>query len=135
MDLRKLALDTKSVWMAYDEEEFPGFEVEVVNLSRKELTAMRKSCITQKFSRKERGIVENFNEKKFIDLFTEKTVVNWKGLTVKYVSKLMLMNTEGLDLDAEVEFEPEQAKALVEYSTEFDQWLNDVVFDLDNFRN
>ena len=31
-------------------------------------------------------------------------------------------------------YTPENAKELVENSTEFDNWLNEVVFDLENFR-
>ena len=60
MELKKLMVDSKSVWV-----EFPGldgFEVEVVNLSRKELTSLRKRCTTQKFDRKTRQLVENLDE-------------------------------------------------------------------------
>ena len=38
------------------------------------------------------------------------------------------------DLNAEVEYSLENAEVLVSNSTEFDTWLNDIVFDLDNFR-
>ena len=34
----------------------------------------------------------------------------------------------------ELDFTEENAEALVSSSTEFDTWLNEVVFDLDNFR-
>jgi len=40
MELKKLIINTKAVWV-----DFPGlsgFEVEVANLSRKELTGLRK---------------------------------------------------------------------------------------------
>ena len=33
-----------------------------------------------------------------------------------------------------MEFTEENAQQLVENSSEFDNWLNEVVFDLDNFR-
>ena len=36
--------------------------------------------------------------------------------------------------DAEVEFSEDNAEILVTNSTEFDTWLNEVVFDLENFR-
>ena len=39
------------------------------------------------------------------------------------------------DLQAEVEFSEENAEILVTNSAEFDTWLNEVVFDLDNFRS
>ena len=33
-----------------------------------------------------------------------------------------------------MEFSEENAQSLVENSSEFDNWLNEVVFDLENFR-
>jgi len=134
MDLRKLMVDTKSAWIPFPEGE--GFEVEVASIARKELTKMRKGCTTTKFDRKNRSVpVEQIDEDKFIELFTEKTVLNWKGLTLGFLSTLMLINTKDHDLSTEVEFSPETAILLVKSSMEFDNWLNEVVFDLDNFRS
>ena len=51
MDLKSLLVDSKTTWA-----EFPGldgFEVELANLSRKELVALRKKCTTNKFNRKQ----------------------------------------------------------------------------------
>ena len=52
MDLKKLMVDTKAVWV--DFPGLPGFSVEVANLSRKELNGLRKRCTTTKFDRKTR---------------------------------------------------------------------------------
>ena len=64
MELKKLMVDSKSVWI--DFPGLPGFEVEVANLSRKELTSLRKRCTTQKFDRKTRQLVETLDEEKFV---------------------------------------------------------------------
>ena len=133
MDLKKLMVDSKAAWI-----DFPGldgFSVEVVNLSRKELTSLRKRCITQKFDRKTRQVNENLDEDKFVVEFSLSTVKNWKGLTLDHLSSLLLIDTEGQDLTKELEYSIENAETLVSSSTEFDTWLNEVVFDLDNFRN
>ena len=48
MELKKLMVDTKSIWI-----DFPGlenFQIEVSNLSRKELTGLRKRCTSNNFS-------------------------------------------------------------------------------------
>lgn len=126
-------VDSKSVWM--DFPGCPGFEVEVANLSRKELTAMRKKCITQKFDRKSRQLLEELDEEKFVKEFTKGTVKNWKGLTLKHLETLILIDAEGEDPSKEVEYSDENAEVLVSNSTEFDTWLNEIVFDLDNFRS
>ena len=133
MDLKKLMVDSKSAWV-----DFPGldgFSVEVVNLSRKELTNLRKRCTGQKFDRKTRQIMETVDEEKFVKEFTAATVKNWKGLRLEHLETLLLVDTEGQDLSSEVDYSLENAEVLVSSSTEFDTWLNEVVFDLDNFRS
>ena len=132
MDLKKLVVDSKAVWV-----DFPGlagFSVEVANLSRKELNSLRKRCTVQKFDRKTRGVVESLDEEKFVKEFTKATVRNWKGLTLEHLETLILIDTDGQDLTKEVEYSTDNAEVLVSSSTEFDTWLNEVVFDLDNFR-
>jgi len=132
MDLKKLVVDTKSVWI-----DFPGltdFSVEVANLSRKELNGLRKRCTVQKFDRKSRQIVESLDEDKFVKEFTHSTIKSWKGLTLEHLETLLLIDTEGQDMSKELEYTSENAEVLVSSSNEFDTWLNEVVFDLDNFR-
>jgi hypothetical protein len=132
MELKKLMINTKAVWV-----DFPGlsgFEVEVANLSRKELTGLRKKCLSSKFDRKTRQVVETLDEEKFIVEFTRAVVKNWRGLKLEHLETLLLIDTEGQDMSKELEFSQDNAEVLVSQSTEFDTWLNEVVFDLDNFR-
>tara|TARA_R110000851_G_scaffold282641_1_gene436190 strand:+ start:83 stop:532 length:450 start_codon:yes stop_codon:yes gene_type:complete len=133
MDLKNLLVDTKTTWV-----EFPGldgFEVELANLSRKELVALRKRCTSSKFNRKTRGFEESLDDEKFVKEFTESTVKGWKGLKLCYLEDLVLVNLEGQDTEQQLPFNQENAQQLVENSTEFDNWLNEVVFDLENFRS
>ena len=132
MELKKLMVDTKSVWM--DFAGLPGFSVEVANLSRKELTSLRKRCTSQKFDRKTRQLMEDVDEDKFIKEFTKSSVKNWKGLTVEHLSTLMLIDTNKASAE-EVPYSVDNAEILVANSAEFDTWLNEVVFDLENFRD
>lgn len=130
--LKKLMVDTKSAWIPY-----PGirnWEIEVANLSRPELVKLRKSCMYSKMDRKTRTPIETLDEEKFIGKFTQATVKNWRGLKVKDLEGLLLVDIEGEDPDKEIPYSQEDAEALVSNSAEFDQWLNDAVFDLDNFR-
>lgn len=132
MQLKNLIIDSKSAWV-----EFPGltgFEVEVVNLSRKELQNLRKRCVSQKLDRKTRQMEEVLDEEKFVQYFTQAVIKSWKGLTLEHLETLILIETEGVDLSQELDFSVENAEILVSQSAEFDGWLNEVVFDLDNFR-
>jgi len=133
MDLKNLLVDSKTAWV-----EFPGlegFEVELANLSRKELVALRKRCVTNKFDRKTRAFNEELDETKFVKEFTEATVKGWKGLKLGMLEDLILVDLKGQDAETEMPYNQENAQVLVDNSTEFDNWLNEVVFDLENFRS
>ena len=133
MDLKSLLVDSKTTWA-----EFPGldgFEVELANLSRKELVNLRKKCTVNKFDRKARIFNEELNEAKFLQEFSSAVIKNWKGLKLSYLEDLILVDLKGQDVNAEMEYTSENAVVLVENSSEFDNWLNEVVFDLDNFRS
>jgi hypothetical protein len=132
MELKSLLVDSKTTWV-----EFPGlegFEVELANLSRKELMALRKKCTTNKFNRKTRAFEENLDDNKFVKEFSLSTVKGWKGLKLEYLEDLLLVDLKGQDPTKELEWTEENAVQLVENSSEFDNWLNEVVFDLENFR-
>jgi len=133
MDLKSLLVDSKTTWA-----EFPGlsgFEVELANLSRKELVNLRKKCTSSKFNRKTRAFEESLDDDKFVKEFTESTVKGWRGLKLSYLEDLIFVDLEGQDPNAEMDFSLENAHVLVENSSEFDNWLNEVVFDLENFRS
>ena len=133
MELKSLLVDSKTAWV-----EFPGmegFEVELANLSRKELVNLRKKCTTNKFDRKTRAFNEELDESKFLSEFTKAVVKNWKGLKLKYLEDILLVDLSGQDPEKEMDYSYDNAKVLVENSSEFDNWLNEVVFDLENFRS
>jgi hypothetical protein len=132
MKLQDLMVDTKTAWIEFP--GCPGFEVKVANLSRKELIALRKRCVQTKFDRKTRQPEEILNEEKFIREFSEATIKDWKGLKLKYLEDLLLVDLGDNDSNTTLPYDADQAEILVQNSTEFDTWVNEVVFDLANFR-
>ena len=133
MDLKSLLVDSKTAWV-----DFPGldgFSVELANLSRKELVNLRKKCTISKFDRKTRIFNEELDETKFLKEFSSACVKGWKGLKLSYLEDLILVDLKGQDVNAEMDYSEENAVVLVENSSEFDNWLNEVVFDLENFRS
>ena len=133
MELKSLLVDSKTTWV-----EFPGldgFEVELANLSRKELVALRKRCTTNKFNRKTRAFEESLDDDKFLVEFTNATVKGWKNLKLKYLEDLVLVELGSNDGNTLLPYTEENAQQLVENSNEFENWLNEVVFDLDHFRS
>ena len=133
MELKSLLVDSKTTWV-----EFPGldgFEVELANLSRKELIALRKRCTQNKFNRKTRAFEEVLDDDKFVKEFTDATVKSWKGLRLKFLEDLVLVELGSNEPESMLPYTDENAQQLVENSNEFDNWLNEVVFDLENFRS
>ena len=133
MELKNLLVDSKTTWV-----EFPGlegFDVELALLSRKELMNLRKKCTDNKFNRKTRAFEETLNDEKFVKEFTNATVKNWKGLKMSYLEDLLLVDLTKVDPEDQMEYSEENACILVDNSQEFDNWLNEVVFDLENFRS
>ena len=133
MELKSLLVDSKTTWV-----EFPGldgFEVELANLSRKELIALRKRCTQNKFNRKTRAFEEVLDDDKFVKEFTEATVKSWKGLRLKFLEDLVLVELGSNEPNSLLPYTEENAQQLVENSNEFDNWLNEVVFDLEHFRS
>ena len=133
MELKKLMVDTKAAWIDFPGLE--GFSVEVANLSRKELQGLRKKCTTTKFDRRTRQAVEDLDEDKFVTEFSHATIKNWKGLKLEHLETLILVDISEKDPKDELEYTTDNAEHLVANSAEFDTWLNEVVFDLDNFRS
>lgn len=126
-------VDTKSAWVEYP--GYPGLELELVNLSRPELTALRKRCLITKYDKSTRKPVETLDEDKFISEFTKATIKNWKGFKYKFLEDFVLVDLSKVDPEKELHYSRENAVLLISNSTEFDTWVNDTVFDLDNFRS
>ena len=79
---------------------------------------------------------EELDENKFVTEFTEATVKGWKGLKLKIFRRFnscRFKRTRPRKLKWITL--KENAQTLVENSSEFDNWLNEVVFDLENFRS
>lgn len=132
MKLQDLMVDTKSVWLDYP--GCSGFKVKVANLSRKEMIALRKRCINTEWDKKTRQPVEQLDEQLFVKEFTKATIKGWKGFKLKYLESMVLTDLGDNDPEAELPYSQENAEGLVENATDFDTWVNEVVFDLDNFR-
>ena len=73
-------------------------------------------------------------EAKFVKEFSGATIKGWKGLKLSYLEDLMLVDLKGQDVSKEMNYSEDNAQVLVENSQEFDNWLNEVVFDLQHFR-
>jgi len=132
MNLSELLVDTKSAWIEYPGYE--GFEVELVNLSRPELNALRKRCLVTRFD-KGRKAYEELDETKFIQEFAKAVIKNWRGFKMKYLEDFVLVDLSKINPEDFLPYSVDSAMLLLKNSQEFDSWVNDTVFDLSNFRS
>lgn len=130
--LQNALVETKRAWLSYP--GIPGFEVELATISRPALVSLRKRCMISKFDRKLRQPVETLDEDLFVAEFTKATIKNWKGLTLSKLETLIPLDITEANADTEIHFNLEDAQILVKNSPDFDIWINDAVFDLENFR-
>ena len=131
MNLKDLVVDVKEAEAAFP--GLKGFNVLIANLSRKELTKLRKKCTTQKFNRKTHIVEDELNEDKFVEEFSKAVIKGWSGLTLEHLSTLILIDTEGQDLSQELPYSQENAELLISSSGDFDSFINDTCYDIQRF--
>lgn len=131
VSLKTLLTPSKTVSISYP--EFEDFVVDLTYLAREELVKLRNRSLSQKFNKKTRGFDEQLDEDKFLVEYCGAVIKGWKGLKYKFLKNLLLINTDGLDLEDELQFSQENAQTLMRNSSDFDTWITETVGDLENF--
>jgi hypothetical protein len=129
LSLKSLLVPSKSVEVEYP--GMPGFLVNLAFLSRETLINIRKKSTKTTF--KNRQAAEEFNEDLFLQLYVDNAVKGWSGLKLSYLEQLAPVDLSGQDMDAELEFTPENALYLMKNSSNFDGFVSEQVSDLGNF--
>lgn len=129
LSLKSLLVPSKAVEVEYP--GMPGFVINLAFLSRETLLNIRKKSTKTTF--KNRQAAEEFNEELFLQLYVENAVKGWKGLKLSYLEQLAPVDLAGQDMDAELEYTPENALYLMKNSSNFDGFISEQVADLGNF--
>jgi hypothetical protein len=129
LSLKTLLVPSKSVEVEYP--GMPGFVVNLAFLSRETLINIRKKSTKTTF--KNRQATEEFNEDLFLQLYVDSAVKGWSGFKLSYLEQLAPVDLAGQDMNAELEFTPENALYLMKNSSNFDGFVSEQVSDLGNF--
>ena len=116
--------------------DFPGYEgftVDLCHLSRDELIKLRKRCLVNKFNKKSHIAEEVLDDDRFLTEYCKSIIKGWKGLKFRYLEELLLVETDDLDPDSELEYSKENAEVLMKNASVFDTWVTETVGDLENF--
>lgn len=131
MELKTLLLPEKTVTF-----DFPGcddFKVDLAFLSKESNQAIFKKCQVQKFDPKTRQPNTEFDDELFLQLYVKAVIKGWKGLKLKYLKELVLVEVPTSKEEEELEYSEENALELMKNSTIFDSWIGEVLSDLGNF--
>lgn len=131
-------MDLKSLLLPEKEAEFPypgcdGFVVTLAFISKEEMSKITKKCNNKVLDKKTRTMVDQFDAELFSKLYTKRVLKNWTGLKYKYLSKLLLADINDLSPEDELDFSEENALTLMLNSNDFDNWIFEVMSDLENF--
>tara|TARA_Y100000004_G_scaffold59645_1_gene66470 strand:+ start:32 stop:466 length:435 start_codon:yes stop_codon:yes gene_type:complete len=127
------SLMTPMKTVSIDFPDMDGFTVDLCYLAREELLKLRGKCLKQKFNKKTRAFEETLDEDTFLVEYVSSVIKGWTGLKYDYLRQLILIDTNGLDLEAELPFTQENAELLMKNSSDFDTWVTESVGDLENF--
>jgi|688.fasta_scaffold08347_7 hypothetical protein len=120
-------------WIPF--EGMPGFEIKLAYLSREELNRIRTAATRITFNPKSKVKEENVDSEIFMKEYIKACILDWKGFTLEYASKLLPIEVpKGVDLEEEIQFSTEEAYDLTKNSPSFDSWLSEAVGDLEHFR-
>lgn len=99
--------------------DIEGFEILVRHLSKRTLvrwqTDYQKIVRNPKTGRKEPRI----DEEALYRAYAEKVIIGWRGLTLRGLRKLMVVETTAPD-DTEIQYSPDNVVSLLRYANDFD---------------
>ncbi len=119
--------------------EYPGlegFKVTFSAMSKQVSTKIHSECKENVFDKVSKQHVDRINEDKFVKAFAKEAIKGWTGLKWEYLQEFLLVDMSLIeDPEAEMPYTEEDAIELLKGSNVFEAWVNEVVFDLNSFRD
>jgi hypothetical protein len=131
MDLKNMLLSEKVV--NFDFPGCKGLTFDLAFLSKESNQALFKKCQKDIFNTKTRQPEKEFDDELFLELYVKSIVKGWKGLKLKFLKTLVLVEVTKEQEEKELEFSDANALNLMKNSVIFDNWVSDVIGDLGNF--
>jgi hypothetical protein len=110
------------------------FKVTIRYNTSERLTELRKECVKTIMDPVHGVPVEDLDMVKWNAIFSNNTIVGWKGLTWGILAELMLIDESQVDLEEEIDFSNENATTLLSGSKTFDAWVSNCLTSINNFR-
>lgn len=116
--------------------DFPGcegFKIDLCFLSRESNQAILKKCQKSAIDPKTRQPITDFDDELFLQLYVKSIIKGWKGLKLKYLKELVLVDVPEDKEEEELEYSESNALDLMKNSAILDGWVTDMLKDLENF--
>lgn len=132
--LAALILESKT--MEFDFPGYDGFSVELTYTTAEKYAELRNECMVTKLDKLTGYPVQELDLDKWNEVFCKQIITSWTGLKYSYLASMMLLNEDLIeDMDAEVEYDTDNAQLLLKHSKAFDTWVKERMSDLNNFRD
>lgn len=131
VDLNNIISNNKVISVEHPELE--GFVVDVSYISRERMKKVMEKCTTTKYNRSTHKPEEEVDQDLFLKIYVKELIKGWKGLKFKYLPELVPVDVDLDGNDDELDYDENQALTLMKNSTEFDNWLSNVIADVRNF--
>ena len=131
MSLKDLLVEEKNI-----EIEYPGaedFNVTLTFLGKDALSKIRTKATITKINKRTRQPEEELDTELFTKVYIAAVLKSWSGFKYKYVGELIPADLSNVDPEDELEYSEENARLLLKHSSEFDNWVAEIVGDLQNF--
>jgi hypothetical protein len=125
-------LGKKLTWV-----EFKGVRFQIRYVSRATIAHLSESCMTASFDPKSRSRTRQIDADKFIESVAVTIVKDWDQCTLSALSKLMVLDTEGMDeakLTEAIPFTKDNLMSVIRNVHELDGFLQDCAVDAALFR-
>jgi hypothetical protein len=124
-----LAEEEKTIWIKYLDD----FEIHIRYLPRKDLVKISESATEITWDKKTHTRIDKVNTDHFYSRFIEKAILDWKGLKIKTLQKIVPIKLDGVDPESEIPFTKENAMELLRNGYDLDAFLQDAILDIQKF--
>lgn len=127
--IKSLLVPSKEVEIDYP--GLDGFKVTIAFLGRETLQNIRKKAIKSTFTRGK--LVEEVDDDLFLKLYVDASIKGWKGFKLAYLEQLAPVELGNANPEDLIDYNQDEALALMKSSPAFDTFISEQVTDLGNF--
>jgi hypothetical protein len=129
--IKSMLVKETSTWVEFP--DIDGFEINLRFVTREDLLKIRAASLTYKFNKRTRQREEEVDSTKFLEVYSERAIADWRGLKVKHLPLLLPVDISSMNLEESVEYTAEDALELLKNSPVFDQFITDTLADFEQF--